>query len=265
MPDVYLDADEIRRETFIRHVEIHDTLGSTNDRATELVCDPNLLLPALIAARHQTAGRGRGSNTWSSAEGALTFSVLLDPASLGISPAKWPQISLATAVAICDALAEELNPHSTSLAVKWPNDIMAGGAKLCGILIESPGGTAPAKNRVIIGIGINVNNTRRKPQRDTAFDSTSCLDLTGRPHDLQRVLIATLKAVEHRLTQHAAADAQLPEAWQMLSWLTGREVEVQADSGREIRGICTGIDHDGALLVETTAGMQRTYTGSVRY
>ena len=87
--------------------------------------------------------------------------------------------------------------------------------KLCGILIESPGGPAPAKDRLIIGIGINVNNTRRNPQRNRAFDSTSCLDLTGRSHDLQHVLVAILKAIEHRLTQHAAADAQLPEAWQI--------------------------------------------------
>jgi BirA family transcriptional regulator, biotin operon repressor / biotin---[acetyl-CoA-carboxylase] ligase len=272
MPDAYLDATEIRASTFIRHVEIHETLGSTNDRAAELARDAEIELPTLVAARHQTAGRGRGNNTWSSAEGALTFSLLLDPASLGISPASWPQISLATAVAVCDAISDELNPQSAisnpqsaPLAIKWPNDIMAGGAKLCGILIESPGGPAPAKKRLIIGIGINVNNTRRDPHREAAFDSTSCFDLTGSSHDLQRVLIALLKAIEHRLKQHAAADSQLPQAWQALSWLKGKQVEVHADNGRQIRGICTGIHHDGALLVETTAGMQRTYTGSVRY
>jgi hypothetical protein len=99
MPEVYLDADEIRRTTFIRHVEIHDTLRSTNDRAAELARDPDIQLPALIAARQQTAGRGRGSNTWWSADGALTLSIVLDPAAFGIGMANWPQLSLATAVA----------------------------------------------------------------------------------------------------------------------------------------------------------------------
>jgi len=99
MPDAYLDADEIRASTFIRHVEIHETLGSTNDRAAELARDADIELPALVAARHQTAGRGRGSNTWWSDDGALTFSIILDPTAFGISAAKWPQLSLTTAVA----------------------------------------------------------------------------------------------------------------------------------------------------------------------
>ena len=104
MADAFLDADAIRAATFVRHVEIHDTLGSTNDRAAELARDPNVELPALVVARQQTAGRGRGDNTWWSADGALTFSVLLDTVAFGISASNWPQLSLATAVAVCDAL-----------------------------------------------------------------------------------------------------------------------------------------------------------------
>ncbi len=134
MPDAFVDADQIRASTFIRHVEIHETLGSTNDRAVELACDPDIDLPALVIARLQTAGRGRGNNVWWSAEGALTFSVLLDPAAHGISTANWPQLSLATAAAVCNALALELNPKSEipnpkspRLAIKWPNDIMLDG------------------------------------------------------------------------------------------------------------------------------------------
>ena len=95
-PDPFLDADEIRAATSVRYVEIHDTLGSTNVRALELARNAEIELPALVAARIQTAGKGRGRNTWWAADGALTFSLLLDPATTGIAPAKWPQLSLVT-------------------------------------------------------------------------------------------------------------------------------------------------------------------------
>jgi BirA family biotin operon repressor/biotin-[acetyl-CoA-carboxylase] ligase len=143
MSKPYLDADQIRASTFIRHVEIHDRLGSTNDRAAELARDTHIEMPALVAARLQTAGRGRGKNVWHAAEGALTFSGLLEPSSHGISTCNWPQLSLMTALAVCDALEAELNPQSESsslgaggkpecprLGIKWPNDVMLDGRKI---------------------------------------------------------------------------------------------------------------------------------------
>src|SRR5687768_14172473 len=103
------DAEEIRAATFVRLIEIHDTLGSTNDRAAELARDSTIELPALVVARHQTAGKGRGQRKWWSAEGALTFSLLLDPMTTGVPPANWPQMSLASAVAVGDALSFEIS------------------------------------------------------------------------------------------------------------------------------------------------------------
>ncbi len=212
MRDVFLEAEAIREATFIRRVEIHDTLGSTNDRAAELARDADIELPALVVARHQTAGRGRGKNTWWSADGALTFSVLLEPATFGIGSANWPQLSLATAVAVCDALANELqatnqragpsptpagledeptrcNPKSR-LGIKWPNDVMLDGRKISGILIESPGGATLAKARVIIGVGINVNNL------PVSAGAALC-DVTGRQHQLCTILTCYLLGQRH--------------------------------------------------------------------
>jgi BirA family biotin operon repressor/biotin-[acetyl-CoA-carboxylase] ligase len=284
MRDAFLDADEIRASTFIRHVEIHDTLGSTNDRAAELAREQKIELPALVAARNQVAGRGRGNNVWWSTEGALTFSVLLDPSVLGIGTANWPQLSLATAVAICDALSDELNPQSErsspaaagnpqfqSVAVKWPNDVMLDGGKVCGILIESPGGSAPAKNRLIIGIGINVNNSCRvehaareamQTSKELA-NAISLCDCTGRQHNLQQLLCATLRAFKARSLQLTKGDPQLPVAWQQLCWLTEQRIEVRTNSNW-VDGICAGIDSSGALLVENVFGNHRITSGSVR-
>jgi BirA family biotin operon repressor/biotin-[acetyl-CoA-carboxylase] ligase len=271
MPDAYLDAAAIRATTFIRHVEIHDTLGSTNDCAVKLARDADIELPALIAARRQTAGRGRGKNTWSAAEGALTFSVLLEPALLGISTANWPQLSLATAVAVCDALNNEVSPlQGRSIAVKWPNDVMLDGAKICGILIESPGGATPAKDRLVIGVGINVNNpwhyqpaTSEVPQRGPKPpNAISLRDATGHSHNLQHLLCQTLRALEGRISQLTIGDPRLPAAWKRLCWLTEQGVEVQSN-GKWIDGVCLGIDSDGTLLVENVFGTHRIRSGSV--
>ena len=141
---------------------------------------------------------------------------------------------------------------------------MLDGAKICGILIESPGGAAPAKNRLIIGIGINVNNSWCNSNPDQEFRPTSCCDVTGQIHNLQTVLIGVLRAVEQRLSQHAANDVQLSQAWQNLSWLNGRQIDVLLDNGPVLAGICAGIDRDGGLLVETAEGNRKTYSGSVR-
>src|SRR5438309_3216915 len=73
------DLDRIRRQTFVRHVESHDVLASTNDRGIELAGEPNIPTPLLILAGEQTAGRGRGANRWWWGPGALTFSLVFDP------------------------------------------------------------------------------------------------------------------------------------------------------------------------------------------
>jgi BirA family transcriptional regulator, biotin operon repressor / biotin---[acetyl-CoA-carboxylase] ligase len=270
MDDALFDADQIRAASFIRHVEIHDTLGSTNDRAAELVRQTGIELPALVVARHQTAGRGRGSNAWWSAEGALTFSALLDPTSLGIEMRQWPQVSLATAVAVCDALTQELNPQPEDanskcyrLGIKWPNDVMLYDGKVCGILIESPAGNPSAKDRLIIGVGINLNNSWLSAPCELRANGAALCDTTRRKHDLQTVLLGTLAAVEERMSQLAAKDSRLSSAWQRLCWLNGQCVE-HHDGSRRIAGICRGIDAEGALLLEDVDGVQRLVSGSVR-
>jgi BirA family biotin operon repressor/biotin-[acetyl-CoA-carboxylase] ligase len=272
---VMFDAEAIRAATFVRRIELHDTLGSTNDRAVELARKINIELPALVLARHQTAGRGRGRNRWWSADGALTFSLLLDRTSAGVPPAKWPQLSLATAVAVCDALSPELsaadNPQSEfrnpksewRLGIKWPNDVLLDGGKVCGILIESPGGAAPAKDRFSLGVGINVNNSWRTAPRDFGPTGAALSDVTRRHHDLQAILIRVLQALPHRIGQLASGDSRLPDAWQNLSWLTGQGVDVNAN-GRWVSGVCVGIDEDGALLVKNVTGIHQLRDGSVR-
>jgi BirA family biotin operon repressor/biotin-[acetyl-CoA-carboxylase] ligase len=285
-----MNAEQLRGSTFVRHIELHEELGSSNDRALELACVDDVDLPALIVARHQSAGRGRGTNKWWSADGALTFSLLLDPTQLGISTAKWPRLSLATAVAVCDALAEQArwalpttgdelpneeelvssahptrrtSPQAARLGIKWPNDVMLDGAKVCGILIESPGGAAPAKDRLVIGIGINVNNSCREGMQDSGPNRIALRDVSRQKHNLQDILEAVLRAICVRLGQIGRNDSRLAKSWQDKCWLTEQCVEVQSGS-TWIEGICLGIDTDGALLIENVFGVHRVRSGSVR-
>ena len=188
--------------------------------------------------------------------------MLLDPAAFGISTANWPQLSLATAVAVCDALQMTKHPQA-AVAIKWPNDVLIDGGKVCGILIESPGGAAPAKDRLIIGIGINVNNSWRTAPHDFGPNGTALCDVTGTHHDLQTTLARTLQAMQERFSQLASGDSRLPDAWQRLCWLTEQGVDVNAND-RWITGVCVGIDPEGALMIENVYGMHRIHSGSVR-
>jgi BirA family biotin operon repressor/biotin-[acetyl-CoA-carboxylase] ligase len=194
----FLDADELRASTFVRHVEIHESLGSTNDRAIELAATlASSELPALVVARHQTAGRGQRANTWWSAEGALAFSLLIDPQCWGIVPRDWPQLSLAVADAVRGALAPEI--PDAEFAVKPPNDVLANGRKVSGILIESPGGLSPAKDRLIIGIGVNVNNSWLQAPPTAGQTGTALCDVSGRQHQADTILFAILRGIQRQL------------------------------------------------------------------
>jgi BirA family biotin operon repressor/biotin-[acetyl-CoA-carboxylase] ligase len=265
----FLDAAPLIAKSFVRHVEVHGTVGSTNDRAAELAGQlPAENLPALVAARHQSAGRGRGRNAWWSADGALTFSLVLDPSASGIAQAKWPQLSLAAAVAVCDAVQKHIVGNEPKVvtperlvSVKWPNDVMLDGRKVAGILLESRSGGGPAKDRLVIGIGINVNNSCREAPGTVAERASALCDVSGLTHNLQRVLGDVLSALEHRIGQLSRGDTELSQEWNRRSLLTGMRVNVAGDGGI-VAGTCVRIAEDGALIVDTLGGRRLLYSGT---
>lgn len=272
----FLSADTIRAGTFVRHVEIHESLDSTNSRALELARELDAELPALIVARLQTAGRGRGANRWWSAAGALTFSLLIDPAAHGLTTANWPQLSLTTAVALCDAIeawstehgarskTELLTPSSplpAPCSIKWPNDVLVQGRKIAGILLESPGGAAPAKNRLVIGIGMNVNNSCRDLPAEVALRGTALCDITGSQHDAQELLIVLLRYLAIRIEEWSSASNRLTNAWQRLNHLH-RQIVAVKENHQTVVGKCLEIAADGALVIDTGTAKKRVVSGS---
>ncbi|HET8678909.1 MAG TPA: biotin--[acetyl-CoA-carboxylase] ligase, partial [bacterium] len=118
-------------------------LGSTNDLA-RVMADAGLPEGTVVVARRQTQGRGRHGHTWASPPGGLWCSLVLRPA----RDAGWGRLSLAMAVATCEAVDEVAGIRS---AIRWPNDVVINGRKVAGILLEG------APNALVVGIGINAN------------------------------------------------------------------------------------------------------------
>lgn len=253
----FLDGNRLRRKTFIKYVEVHESLDSTNLRAGGLVVSPTLTTPALVVSHVQTAGRGRGANRWWSPPGALMFSLVLDSPSMGLPERDWPRLSLTTAVAVCDSISH-LNLEAV-VRVKWPNDVYLDNRKVAGILIESP---ANAAGRLIVGVGINVNNSFRTAQGDLGKTGVAICDVARQEHSIETVLVSFLKQFEIRVFQLRVNPAELARDWSRLNLLSNRWVQLDAGSV-SAAGICTDIDDDGALCVNIGGGEERFRSGSV--
>lgn len=272
-----LDAARILRETFVARLEHHEALTSTNDRAAEAARNGAGDLPLLIVADRQTAGRGRGRNRWWTGPGSLAFSLLLAPEHLHIARQNGaPLVSLATALAVIDAVAPLLPDHRVGL--HWPNDVLAacpladraagnaldgraawsGDRKLAGILIETL-----ADGRHIVGIGVNTNNSLADAPPELQQSLATLRDLTGRTHDHAAILIALLQRLEKAYAAMAGSPEQTALRADALCLQRGRRLTVE-QGGEAISGCCCGIAPDGALRLETPEGMRNLYSGVLR-
>ncbi len=216
-------------------VEQHAAIPSTQDLA---IAAANAGTPdrlAIIAGR-QTAGRGRDGRVWSAPAGNLNLSALLRPAPARPCPASW---SLMAGLAVHQAIAGVL-PDGAPLMLKWPNDLLLGGAKLAGVLIDS--GLAPDGTLawVVIGIGVNIAHAPAIPGRPTA-----CLADHGAaiaPPDLAPALLA---AIDHWSAQDLPA---IRAAWLARAHPAGTRLRVHR-GGRMIEGVFEGLGPDGSLLL----------------
>jgi len=247
----------VEAETFVAKIAYRSEVASTNDWTLELARAGGPRLPLLVLASQQTQGRGRGTNRWWSAPGALTFSLLLDSTAVLPDIHSLPRVSVVTALGVCDALAS-LAPDRP-LGLKWPNDVLLGRRKVCGILVESP---ARPPDRLVIGIGINVNNSFVEAPPDVQQRAVSWADATGRTWELTDVLIRVLRSLEQQLASLKAGRVRLSEACRPWCVLTGRAVCVAAGAER-IEGACAGIGDDGALVVSTQDLDRRLFSGVV--
>lgn len=254
-----IDIARLLAETTLAHVEWSDEIDSTNTRALNLAAESAVKTPFLIGANRQTAGRGRGSNRWWGSDGSLLFSVAVDMPALGLSTEIWPRFSLVTGLAIAETISWFL--PGSRVGLKWPNDVWVDGRKVCGILIER---SDRCPNRLIAGIGINVNNSFRNAPDEQRRIAISMTDATnGELFSRTGVLIAFLSRWKTLIELLASDEIQLSERWSRLCVLDGNPVAV-TNGENEITGICAGIDDDGSLLLRTSFTMERCYAGTVR-
>jgi BirA family biotin operon repressor/biotin-[acetyl-CoA-carboxylase] ligase len=252
------DLGRIQASQLVARVDFHESLGSTSDRALELAAAGDAPLPLLVLAERQTGGRGRGANRWWSEPGALTFSLVLEVLPETLSPDRWPQLSLAAGLAVCETL-EELLPRE-DCRVKWPNDVYLNEKKVCGILCESVPGW---RDRLVLGIGLNVNNSLKLAPADLRETAVSLVEVAGGARDLSAVLLALLDRLDERVRQLVLSQfAEQAAAFRRRCYLTGKTLTIVSGE-KTLVGRCLGIDDDGQLLLQTESGTSRIVAGTI--
>lgn len=224
----------------------YESLPSTNTELSRLASE-GAEEGVSVVADEQTAGRGRLQRAWSSPRGAgLYFSVLLRPK---IAVNYWPLITMMAAVGVYDALGEACRLQAD---IKWPNDLLSGERKICGILaeaIDTPGGRA-----VIVGIGINL--TENAYPQEIADIATSVSEATNRTADREVILASVLRWLTHwySLLNEPAGAESIVNAWSNRSSYAFGKV-VQVSNGDEVwQGTTSGIERDGALRLRMEDG-----------
>ncbi len=224
-----------------------DSLPSTNTEAARQA-RAGAAEGLCVVAREQTAGRGRQQRAWASPPDAgLYLSVVLRPR---LEPSAWPLVTLAAALAVRDALSETCRLDAD---IKWPNDLLARGRKLCGILAETveAGGAGRA---CVVGIGVNLSAGAFPPElRDRATSIEAETGAAPERDALLASLVRSLAARAARLQTPGGAEETL-RAWAAAStYAEGKRVRISFDA-EEFSGTTRGLEPDGALRVETPTG-----------
>ncbi len=234
-----------------RAVEVTERTGSTN---ADLLARALAGAPegVVLAAEEQSAGRGRMGRTWvAPPRAALTFSLLVRPAAVPPSRRGW--LTLLAGVAVASAVTAVTGVQTQ---LKWPNDVLAGPAKLGGILAEAAG------DAVVVGVGLNVSAEPGElpPPGPGALAATSLRIAAAPAPALARepLLIAILAEFErwYQAWCRAGGDPErcgLRAGYLELSGTIGRRVRAERPGG-QLSGLAVGVDPDGRLLVRASSG-----------
>jgi BirA family transcriptional regulator, biotin operon repressor / biotin---[acetyl-CoA-carboxylase] ligase len=198
----------------------------------------------VVIADSQTAGRGRRGHAWLDEPGAsLLASIVMRPR---LEPARLPGLSLAAAVAVAEALTRTAG---VTPRLKWPNDVLVGGRKLAGILLETR--LSGEQATTILGIGVNLS--QRVFPADLVAKATSVWLVSGRLVDRDSLLAGLLDALgEWRRRLERQGFAPIRTQWRALADTLGRAVTVDG-----VSGIAVDVDADGALVVADGDGRRR--------
>ncbi len=227
-----------------------NSVSSTNSWMLERLAgwsDPPFNPGTVVAAREQTHGRGREGRTWqNSGPGNLSASVYLP---LDVPGNFLPSLSLCAALAV----ARYLEPQGLEPVLKWPNDVLVQGAKICGILCELAPGAKRPPWPVVLGLGLNVNMDANQAG-GVDRPATSLYLETGQMYDVGDVLAHLLVELEQLLPLWSAHGyAGIQREWESLSFIPEGEISIQV-AGRTLRGHAMGLGKHGQLQLRDEQG-----------
>jgi len=200
----------------------------------------------VVIAESQTGGRGRMGRKWISPEGGIWFSVILKPK---MEPLHAPRLTLLAGVAV----AKTTRSYGLLAKIKWPNDVLINGKKVCGILTEI-GAEMDSIQYVVVGVGIDANVDTETFPGEVRDVSTSLKNELG--HDINRVeflqnLLYELESLYHKFQREGFSS--IMEEWRLMSATIGQWVKITTQS-RIMYGEAIGVNSDGALILETSDG-----------
>ena len=247
--------EALTTKVFGKEIFFYEQTDSTNIRIRELA-KQGKKEGVLAVAEMQTAGKGRRGKTWRTLRGTgIWMSLLLCP---NMTPPETPLLTLLAGLAVCQAIREQTG---LSADIKWPNDILIRGKKVCGILTELDA-EMDKVNFVVMGIGINVNTECFSEELKQA--ATSLKLEKGESISRKKLLCAVLKQFETIYYQYEKEGSFLPFLSRYKKYCINVGRPVQVFSKNPFQGICVDITPEGELIVEKENGERVTvFSGEV--
>jgi BirA family biotin operon repressor/biotin-[acetyl-CoA-carboxylase] ligase len=249
----------LRGTIFDNHLHHFYKIGSTNSAAMA-AATAGIAEGSVFLAEEQTAGRGRGSNSWESERSAGIYcSIVLRPA---LPPSDVLVLSLAAGLAVRAAI-EQVDAR-VIVDLKWPNDVLIKGKKVCGILTEMHAEVTRVRH-IVAGVGINVN--QKSFPKELEGEATSLRMETGSGCSRVEVAAALLKSLDREyralIEQPDARQSILRRFTEQSSWVRGKQVRIE-ESEPAIEGTTEGLDDRGFLQVRNAQGLRTVLSGTVR-
>jgi len=249
--------EELKTHFIGKYIFFTREIGSTNDWAKELA-EMGAPEGTVAIAETQTAGRGRLSRKWHSPKGGLWFSMILKP---DLKPSETVKLVFWASLAVAETLR---GLYGLKAEVKWPNDVLVDGRKVCGILLETK--TVGEKvDYVVVGVGINANFKVEKELPPELWETATSLENTfGKQIALEPLLKALLEKLENLYqTFLKEGFTSILAKWKTFASFLGCEVEVY--SGNEkLEGLASDVDGEGALVLRLKGGsLRRVFVGDL--
>jgi BirA family transcriptional regulator, biotin operon repressor / biotin---[acetyl-CoA-carboxylase] ligase len=247
----------VRGTIFEEHLHHFFKIGSTNTAAMAAAAD-GAPEGSVFLAEEQTAGRGRGANSWQSSRSTGIYcSAVVRPT---LPPSEVLILSLAAGLAVRAAI-QQVDTRVTA-DLKWPNDVLIDGKKVCGILTEM-NAEATRVRYIVVGVGINVN----QPSFPKQLQATSLRLETESEWSRVELVAALLKSLDREYRQllegSEARESILRRFAENSSWVQGKAVRIE-ENGSAFEGTTEGLDFRGFLQVRTSKGLQTVLSGTVR-